>query len=166
MMIKRLLIVGAASNAKDDIDDFKRYGVSYDTMLIGVDSYGLGKMDAKYFASYHPDDLVKSQTRPFIVISHRQFRDMVDIIKPIDLLKEKSGSSAMLGVLVGIDEGYDKIVLCGCPMIGKNKNDYSYSNFHKGWYQNYNHIKDKVRSMSGWTKELLGMPDMEWLNGK
>ena len=43
MMIKRLLIVGAASNAKDDIDDFKRYGVSYDTMLIGVDSYGLGK---------------------------------------------------------------------------------------------------------------------------
>jgi hypothetical protein len=27
------------------------------------------------------------------------------------------------------------------------------------------HIKDKVRSMSGWTKELLGEPPPEWLNG-
>jgi hypothetical protein len=165
-MKKILLIIGSAEEAKEDITRFNTFGIKYDRMMIGIDAYGLKELSAKYFASYHPDDLVKLQVRPFIVISHRQFRDMVDIIKPIDLLKEKSGSSAMLGVLVGIDEGYDKIVLCGCPMIGKNKNDYSYSNFHKGWYQNYNHIKDKVRSMSGWTKELLGMPDMEWLNGK
>jgi len=165
-MNKILVIVGSADTAEKDIKKFNSLGVEYDRMMIGIDAYGLGDLPAKYFATYHPADLIKLKVRPFVVISHLQYRDMVDIIKPIDLLKEKSGSSAMLGVLVGIDEGYDKIVLCGCPMIGKNKNDYSYSNFHKGWYQNYNHIKDKVRSMSGWTKELLGMPDMEWLNGK
>lgn len=165
-MIDTLLIIGSADTAEDDIKRFDAFPVGYNRMMIGVDAYGLGNLPATYFASYHPDDLVKLQVRPFIVISHRQFRDMVDIIRPIDLNNEPTGSSALLGALVGIDEGYKKIVLCGCPLIGKNVKGYEYSNFRKGWFFHYNHIKDKVRSMSGWTKELLKEPTKEWLNEK
>ena len=34
---------------------------------------------------------------------------------------------------------------------------------HKGWHQALPQIKDRARSMSGWTAELLGKPEAEWL---
>jgi hypothetical protein len=59
--------------------------------------------------------------------------------------------------------GYEKIIVCGCPLIGKNDKDYDYANFQKGWTAKFNEIKHKARSMSGWTKDLLGAPTKEWI---
>jgi hypothetical protein len=38
------------------------------------------------------------------------------------------------------------------------------ANYRKGWVD---HVADmiNVRSMSGWTRELLGAPDAAWLDG-
>ena len=66
----------------------------------------------------------------------------------------------MLGIEVAIGLGYEKIIITGCPLM-----DQKYIQFQEGWRKRFIIIKDKVRSMSGWTRDLLGAPTEEWLDG-
>ncbi|ASY62517.1 hypothetical protein SJ05684_c10600 [Sinorhizobium sojae CCBAU 05684] len=79
------------------------------------------------------------------------------------------GSSGLFAVEVAIKKlGCEKIVLCGVPMTATphffdNVNWDAVAGFWDAWPIAYPHIKDKVRSMSGRTKELLGAPSRAWL---
>jgi len=146
-----------------------------DYMLIGLDSVEKIPWPAKYFATYHPSDIEPAMERRKQyggninfekIIAHQQHhnnatgRDLVDLIIPCE---PPTGSSALLGVLAGIRMGYEKIIVCGCPLIGVNDKNYDYANFQKGWTAKLNEIKNVTRSMSGWTRDLLGVPTKEWL---
>lgn len=135
-------------------------------MLIGLDSVDKFSGEAKYFATYHPQDIPKSIERrkefggncDFKIISH-EIKPGVDIVLPY---QQHSGSSALLGVLSAIKFGYRRIILVGCPLIdveGKK-----YANFQKGWQQYLDLYVGKVRSLSGWTKDFLGYPTEAWLD--
>jgi len=71
-----------------------------------------------------------------------------------------SGSSAMLGVEVGIGLGYKKIIVAGVLL-----REGDYKRFQDGWRVRYEKIKGTVRAMNGFPRELLGAPTEEWLNG-
>lgn len=81
-----------------------------------------------------------------------------------------SGSSGLFAVRVALELGFDRIVLCGVPMQkeqGRLDGIVRWSGaeaFKKGWQQALPHLRDTTRSMSGWTKQLLGAPTAEWLN--
>jgi len=83
----------------------------------------------------------------------------------------KSGSSGLFAVKVAlVDLNIDKAVLCGIPMLEKEAHffrpeaDWKGAASHRrGWEQTKNIIEHRVRSMSGWTRELLGAPTDEWL---
>ena len=76
-------------------------------------------------------------------------------------LHHYSGSSAMLGLKVGLRLGYRKIILAGVPI-----NEGHYAAFQVGWRLNADLLRRcPVRSMSGFTRELLGEYTEEWLNG-
>lgn len=159
-----LIVVGAAPNTLDDFKAYSKLGFDdFDILVAGIDALKFVEPPVQYFATYHPGDLEKVQEKAFRIICNEQWQDMVDIIKPIDLRMEPSGSSALLGVLAGIDEGYKKIILCGCPLQGKNKKKQHYETFQLGWIFHKDDVKPFVRSMSGWTKEFLGEPTKEWL---
>lgn len=80
--------------------------------------------------------------------------------------------SGLFGVKVAVsDLGYKKVILCGIPMQAEAKHFLR----HKPWADCDRHrpnwIEAKrmgnlksVRSMSGWTQELLGKPNEEWLD--
>ena len=174
MNSKYLLIIGAAPNVGEDIARFfdmreARNGVDF--MLIGFDSVELVSEWCKYFATYHPSEIQMSKERrhkyggntDFMVISHQQHEGLVNMILP---LVGPSGSSAMLGTLAGLQMGYEKIILCGCPLNGKNLKGDNYVSFRQGWEDKKNKkaVLGKVKSMSGWTAELLGAPTEEWLD--
>lgn len=73
-----------------------------------------------------------------------------------------SGSSAMLGLKVGLRLGYRKIVLTGVPMDAGH-----YAHFQVGWRWIADLLKCcPVRSMSGFTRELLGGYSEAWLNDR
>jgi hypothetical protein len=144
-------------------------------MIIGLDAVDKYSFDAKYFATYHPSDIEPAMERRKKyggninfekIIAHQQHhnnatgRDLVDLIIPCE---PPTGSSALLGVLAGIRMGYEKIIVCGCPLIGSNDKAYDYAKFQPGWTAKLNEIKGVTRSMSGWTRELLGAPTKEWL---
>lgn len=83
--------------------------------------------------------------------------------------QDRSGSSGLFAGKVALDDlGFDKIVFCGVPMTATphftDAVAWSAAAEHrKGWQQSAPHLKDRARSMSGWTAELLGTPDEDWL---
>lgn len=163
--MKALILIGAAPNTKEDFNNLIKIGLTdFDVLCVGKNSMKhCDQLTIKYFATYHPEDIPKNLDKTYQVICHKHHQGLVDIVKPIDLQKEASGSSALLGALVGIELGYKKIVLCGCPLEGKNPKGHPYEVFQKGWKEKENVVNEKVRSMSGWTKQFLGKPTIDWL---
>lgn len=81
-----------------------------------------------------------------------------------------TGSSGLFALKVAlIDLGADRAVLCGVPMDSAQAHFFSTPDWrgaksHRGgWGEALPQIKDRARSMSGWTSELLGKPSEEWL---
>ena len=171
-----LIVVGAAPGALADVNTFLAWRVEegapkddgVDFMIIGMDA-AFFPTPVKYLATYHPANIEEARKRreaasfntDYTIIAHEQYKNKVSLIIPC---KPPSGSSALLGVLAGIQYGYKKIIVCGCPLIGVNAKGSDYAKFQKGWTAKINEIKNVTRSMSGWTMELLGAPDVEWLH--
>lgn len=81
-----------------------------------------------------------------------------------------SGGSGFFGVKVAVDDGYDRIVLCGIPMTVEGKHFTRHNpwaardSFTAPWTSHKQYYADKTRSLSGgWTEKLLGRPTPEWL---
>lgn len=85
--------------------------------------------------------------------------------------QDKGGSSGLFAVKVALDElGFDRVVLCGVPITPTAHFDdpepwRHAKHYPDGWRQALPHIEGRVRSMSGFTKDLLGAPTAAWLNG-
>lgn len=84
--------------------------------------------------------------------------------------QDRSGSSGLFAAKVAlIDLGFDKIVFCGVPMTAGQRHyfdarPWSGASAHTdGWRQALPILRDRARSMSGWSAELLGYPTEEWL---
>ncbi len=81
-----------------------------------------------------------------------------------------SGSSGLYAVKVALDDGHHRVVLAGVPMereanhFARGKPWTQRDCFTDAWKQQLSHFKLQTRSMSGWTQELLGGPDTEWLS--
>jgi len=80
-----------------------------------------------------------------------------------------SGSSGMFAAKVAlIDLKYDRVVLCGCPMMRTphffdRVNWRSATHFRHAWESAPKPYLERMRSMSGWTFCLLGSPK-DWVN--
>ena len=164
-----LIITGAAPCVLDDLTALAMDDSMADFMAIGLDAVDKYPWPIKYMATYHPVEILEIKARresiggntDYIVISHES-KEGVDIIEPL-LPGERSGSSALLGVQAALKLGYRRIILCGCPLTGKNSTGGAYETFHVGWEEKKKILKDCVHSMSGWTMEFLGAPTEEWL---
>ena len=178
-MNKVALIVGCAPCWEDDLNRFKMICSEFDVFAIGLDCPY--KEEIKYFVTYHIEDIEaykRKRTGDYKIISHtndfikysRERRKKpewantnVDIVYPH---QAPSGSSSLLGTKAALFKlGYNKVVLIGCPMdTGSIENKAkSYSVFRKGWLYFKSDLVGKVKSMSGWTKELLGEPTKGWV---
>ena len=162
-----IVLIGCAPCWHDDLQNLKKIISEFDVMAIGLDCPYADTI--AYFATYHFIDIPNYIKRrkevgcniDFEVICHRQELG-VDIVEPF---KPPRGSSALLGTTAAIKLGYKKIILCGCPLEGKNRNGFqSYNEFQKGWLARYSEVSPYVRSMSGWTREYLGNLTKEWLD--
>lgn len=172
-----LIITGAAPCVIDDLTalangDTMPHHVPVspmaDFMVIGLDAVDKYPWRIKYVATYHPDEIPQIRKRrelaggntDYLMISQAPGPG-VDIVEPY---RSPSGSSSLLGVLAALRMGYRRIILCGCPLIGKNDKGGKYETFQAGWQAVSKELSGRVRSMSGWTAGFLGMPTEEWLN--
>jgi hypothetical protein len=85
-----------------------------------------------------------------------------------------AGSSGWYAIEVALKElGYDRLILCGIPMTGETtiqkagieeriRNDEPFiETLRPRWSLHMDKLQGKVKSMSGWTRELLGGPE-DW----
>ncbi len=81
------------------------------------------------------------------------------------------GSSGFLCVRLALHLGCEKIILAGVPLrqsfehYDKRGPWCEAVQYHHAWRVRLRHIQHKVRSLSGYTAELLGFPNREWLDG-
>ncbi len=86
---------------------------------------------------------------------------------------ESMTSGVMAAKVALIDLGFDRVVFCGVPMTNTphfvhrpNAPTWDIADhYFERWYMIPKYYKDRMRSMSGRTRELLGAPDKEFLYG-
>lgn len=179
---KMMIILGTASCLEDDLENFREIDARafpvangekrYQYLAVGVDCADryLGRID--HAVSYHPREFKAYEKDNKIMPGFYERRQAAggnldyqththsrpELGHRVWPYFSPSGSSAMLGVEVALGLGYDKIIVCGCPLTDKG-----YARFQKGWDARLDKIKDKVRAMSGYPRQLLGAPTEEWL---
>lgn len=81
------------------------------------------------------------------------------------------GSTGLLCVKALREEDFGRIVTAGVPMSadgGHYYNEHGWAQaprYHDGWRAHLKEVAPFVRSMGGWTQELLGAPTPGWLAG-
>ncbi len=85
------------------------------------------------------------------------------------LTPDWAGSSGLFACKVAIQEKFDRIVVCGVPLdaaqnhVTRSRPWHVANAFRGGWQTRKKIIAPYVRSMSGYTKDLLGEPTADWL---
>jgi hypothetical protein len=83
------------------------------------------------------------------------------------------GSSGLFAVKIAREElRHDRIILCGVPMtvqgghFRRRQRWVACHGFRPAWERRLPELRPFVRSMSGWTLEILGAPDRAWLESR
>lgn len=132
-----------------------------------------GRLD--HWATMHPDQLPgwlatrRSAGRPepgrFWHARHRVVPAGIESTA----IESWGGSSGLLCVAVAFELGVERVVLAGVPM---NKADAHYDDprpwteartYRQMWEFRLPRLLGRVKSMSGWTRDVLGMPQGDWL---
>lgn len=91
----------------------------------------------------------------------------------VEIIRERwAGSSGLYGAQIALEAfGASGVVLCGVPLDADKGHYFEPGKpwpeaelYRAGFRAALPVIRDRVRSMSGYTRELLGAPTPEWLN--
>lgn len=105
---------------------------------------------------------------PAVQLWHARHKQSRVESKPVE---SWGGSSGMLCIAVAFELGVERIVLAGVPMEKANRH---YDDprpwnearqYHPAWERRVPQMRGRVKSLSGWTRDLLGEPTEGWLNG-
>lgn len=154
---KPLLIVGAGN-----INEPDWFGAeNFDVMCAGrgiegcnfnIDYFACWCVDGNWFNGVMTERIKNGANTDFQCFSFIITGGFQHLPLPLN-----SAGSGFYAVQVGLHLGYDKIVLADCPLD-------NYCESHKeGWEIARESLKDKVRSLSGYTKDLFGEPTEDWL---
>lgn len=164
------LILGCAECVWDDIEQAKKL-FTPDAVFAVKDMMVYYPDRIDYGICLHPERIegykrqrVTVLKRPwdFEVWGHKRHKDINR--HTVDW----GGSSGLLAIKVAMQEGFDTIVCAGTPMergdghVRRKEPWLSADIFRNGWIKHQKTIQPFVRSMSGWTKTLLGAPSEEW----
>lgn len=170
--MKKAVILGGARCLWEDLAALGKW--RQDAATFAVNMAGLHYEERiDHWVTLHPEkfckDVMPKRLPPlnqdYTVWSHARKHKNVQKTIP-----DWGGSSGLLAVKVSLTLEFDKIVLAGVPMDPQPHFDrpgewLDYVSYRRNWIKFKPAMQDRVRSMSGWTKELLGGPDDVWLNG-
>lgn len=182
MMMKSALVVGSANCMESDIADAKKMFTP--DIIVCCNRAGItypGAFD--HWATYHPNELPMWINER--ALAGQQIPDNLWTgwrkgkgVKPetprgytFRYVHCHGGSSGLLAATVALVEGCRRIVLAGIPISPEfkhfdNPNDWSEAElYRKGWTRRKFELEGTVKSMGGWTAELLGRPEASWLEG-
>lgn len=173
------VILGGALCLDDDVRCALALVDLADCLIVAVNDAGFwwrGRLD--HWVTMHAEELpereriraergypagYKRWTRPYPP-GMKQREDCVD-----ELFGGWSGSSGLLAVGITLERlGADAVLLCGMPMddrphFNRKGRWQDYARNRLGWIEYLDRMRGCVRSFSGWTAELLGVPTEQWI---
>lgn len=177
-----LLIVGDATGVIEDLQEFvKICPDKFDTMCINYSPL-IVPWDIQHFIAgdSHMEDMQKMAARlPDTCLKHCWNPQSIGF--SVRWIRNGrtgwNGTTANLGIKIGIALGYTRIILAGIPMDSSGNwyapllpsNDVKQNKNHTSHLWKWNEIASRpisrlLRSMSGNTADLLGKPTKEWLD--
>lgn len=175
------MCLGGASCVWDDVLAWEKlYGRHWDGLVIAANDIGSHwPRDLHHWVTLHPakfSNWCPLRERQGFSDGYVKWGRMPQAsIVDVSVQPWAGGSSGMLAAQVAVELGCTRTVLCGIPMTDTPHFPESTERFATTWtavrghWQAWEKSKDRmvpwVRSMSGRTAELLGVPSMEWLLG-
>ncbi|WP_414461810.1 hypothetical protein [Hyphomicrobium sp. DY-1] len=169
---KRCLVLGGGASVWTDAEaalDLAEFDFVIAANDIGA--HWAGKIDV--FCSLHPEKLEgwirarreKGHPDGFTTWAHKKIAGC-----PVDrATSDWKGSSGLFAVKIARELGYERIVLCGVPMSAEGAHFFddnpwdASKTFRQAWINRRAEIAPYVRSMSGWSRSMLGEPSSDWL---
>lgn len=176
----RAIVIGRSDTVWQEFEEAKK--MIDNPVLIAINHSGRdydGQVD--HWVSYHPDlfrhwidqrkRAGRADQKAVLWTGTYSGQKIGDKLKSLNLHRVicTGGSSGLLAVNVALDGiNADRVVLCGIPLSEVPRYDdpkvwKEALVYRAAWRDEYERLKDRVRSMSGWTQELLGAPTKEWL---
>jgi hypothetical protein len=178
----RALVLGSAECLYRDREDV---AWAKPDRVYGANFAGIVCPDLDVWVIGHPEHAAMFQRKflawdrplPEIILGlHR--KDMMEEAARVDRWEEprfpdctaKRFDSGLFSTKVAVSDGATKVILCGVPLsIGANLNGWtperhSYAPYRKAWEEAFPHIDGRVKSCSGFTRDLLGAPTRGWWN--
>lgn len=173
------LVLGGAQCLHADIEAAQKLFTA--DIIVAVKDIGITWPKVDYWATFHPERLPKelAQRRKLgltdpkcIYTYNKRIPPKSSIGVPMKVMHTQGGSSGLMGTEVALLHA-DRIVLCGIPLDPRQKHyrrpkkqGWPPATMYRArWKEVAPSFKGRVRSMSGWTRELLGAPTEEWLRG-
>ena len=173
------LILGGAACLDEDLAAAAALGITEETAAIIATNHAgrdrPGRVDA--WASFHAELFNRwiaereAAGRPPALMLWTAERPLHEPQMPpnLHLTSHWGGSSGLLAVAVALELGFRRIVLCGVPMTAEGEHYdraglwIDAGNYRRAWLDRAGVLAGRVRSMSGWTRDMLGEPDSAWL---
>jgi hypothetical protein len=170
------IVLGGAACLHEDMQ--AAFELFAPDVVIAVKDIGITYPHIDHWVTYHPERLPKELAirrskglaDPLFVWTYDKIAIRPKIGIEFRTVKHRGGSSGFMGMAVACIVA-DRAVLCGIPMDPKQKHfsrpkkqgwpEATY--YRRVWSEHHDEYKDRVRSMSGWTKEIFGAPTQEWL---
>ena len=171
------LIIGGAENNLVEVEEALK--LFKPTKIFCINDIGISYPKYDFWVSLHPENFIKQEWYkkrqelnleiPKYIINHRKEQHTTNVVEYRWKECPGCGASGLYAVKVALEYGCDKVVLCGIPMTPtphffSNREWKEVRQFLLAWENNVDFLKKYVRSMSGYTKELLGYPDLDFLN--
>lgn len=169
------LVVGGARNVAYDLGCFHCLGSKPDAVIVCNDIGALCD-SFHHWVTLHPEKwayfLMQRRQRGFADTAATLWSDRYtycSFVSKLNVLPDyqPSGLTGLYAVKLAKAIGATKIVLAGVPMdqsghVLPGHGHWINEERRLGWLNRRKELRD-VRSMSGWTRQLLGYPTQEWL---
>lgn len=169
------LALGGADGVWQDVERSEAIlGEQWWGLVVACNRAGVdwpGRLDA--WCSLHPEKLLSVWAPARITDEYETWSDPNRGERgaaPTDHhLDNWGGSSGLFAVQVALEVGADRVVACGMPMDRRAHYHGTaawteYENFRAAWERKADELEPHVKSMSGWTRELLGTPTRAWID--
>jgi hypothetical protein len=175
---KLALCLGSAAGVYDDVRALElvtgRRADSFD-MIVAVNDIAARWPRITHMVSLHQEKLFRWQTDRRIAGLNDDYLTVALYFptqRPLPRVDFKSGdwggSSGLFAVKVALEFGATHAICCGIPMtrtahFNKDKPWAEVDSYRDAWRRWFKHYAARTKSMSGYTRTLLGEPTDVWL---
>lgn len=173
--MKALIAIGGADCAWEDFDKALELCPNADVGACndaGADFRGhlsiWATLHAERFWEWQRRRALKGLNEDYIAVSNKGHANT-----RVDRIQNEfwSGTSGLYLCQVALSMGYDKVIACGMPLDSRphyfDSSEWEpHIRYRRGWKEalGQREVQGRIKSMSGWTRELCGDPTKEWLS--